>query len=230
MKSAFVCALLAFGSSISFGETVFELDFPAKEFKPVSKQMGLADKIDVSAENFIAGPDDKFAFQLSDDNARKKQTPNFSAGTGFPYLNGSVELTFKVTKQEPDSKVRLLHVFSPSKDGKSLLIYYFFVNEKGGFTTIVQCRNKHYKLNLPARLLSKTAFNTVKVAWDGKTMTVYHNGEKYEDAPLPAEYAEDAAKPRDWSTYGLLQMVIPDGDNWGNRVAIAGIKVENETK
>ncbi len=225
MKSALICALFAAGISFCYGETVLKLEFPNKEFKPETEKMKRTGKIDIGAENMVEGPDGKFAFVLSSANVEKKQTPKFSARY-FPYRAGSVELTFKVIKQLPKSKVRLAHVFSPAKNDGSLLIYYFFVNENNGFSSMIQCRKKQYKVNIPSHLIKKNIFNTVKVAWDRNKMTVFLNGNKYEDAVLPEEYAEEAAKPRSWSTFSLLPVIVADGDNWENCAAISAVKVE----
>ena len=226
MKSALICAAFAAAVSLCSGETVFKLDFPNREFKPQSRKMKQSNKPDIGPENFIETPDGKFAFMLSDANARKKQTPNFSAAAGFPYRAGCVELTFKVIKQQLRSKVRLLHVFSPAKNGGSTLIYYFFINENNGFSSMIQCRNKQCKISIPSHFIKKDIFNTVKVAWNSKNMTIFLNGKKYEDAALPEGYAEEAVKPRSWSTFGLLQTVVPDGDKWENRAAISSVTVE----
>lgn len=226
MKKTMICALFALGA-VCFGDTVFQLDFPAKELKAQGKSMPLVDKIQIGPENFTDAGDGKFAFQLSDANVQKKQFPSFFAGKGFPYAAGSVEFSFKVLKQLPGSPMRFLHVFSPSKDQQGLLIFYFYQNSEKAFVAGIQVGNKQHRVIIPARLIKADAFNRIKVAWNAQTLTVYLDGKKYDDCALSAEFAGFAAKPRDWSTFNILPVYPANGDKWENRAAVTDIRIES---
>ena len=229
MKKSMFCALFALGA-VCFGDTVFQLDFPAKELKAQGKSMPLVDKIQIGPENFVDAGDGKFAFRLSDANAQKKVFPSYFAGNGFPYAAGSVEFSFKVLKQQTGSPVRFLHVFSPSKDQQGLLIFYFYQNSEKAFVTGIQVGKEQYRIVIPARLIKADAFNKVRVEWNAGTLTAYLDGKKYGDCALPAGFAEFAAKPRGWSTFNVLPVYPANGDKWENRAAVTDIKIESAAK
>ena len=227
------CALLCGGAlSGSAQETLFELNFnnrnllPAKaagENRPI-KPLTLD-----PAANFPAGVRNTAGFRLSDANTRNSETLTFTANRNMNFKQGTVSFYFKPEKWPDNKKKRFLHVYSPGKEPKGLLIYYFYVDEKGGYVSALRMENASAKefvsVKIPAEEILKDTFQKIDVTWDGKKLTLYHNGDFQDEAELPAIFAEESAKPRSWGSLQILPVIISDGDDPQTRTVIDEIKI-----
>ena len=205
----------------------FKLSFPEKKFAPEAKSKAMITKAIISDENFIAGPDGKFAFVLTEKNAENKKVPAYSAAGNFPFTAGSAEVTFKILKRKPGSQLRILHVFSPAKDdAKSVLIYYMYIDVNGKANFGIQVGKKQVQVVVPAKMMTPDAFNTAKMVWNDKKLSVVMNGKVAGEVPMTADFAEVAAKKRGWSSIFIVPVFGGVNENWSNRAAIASIDIK----
>ena len=205
----------------------FKLDFPEKKFAPEAKSKAMITKAVITDENFVAGPDGKFAFVLTDKNAENKKVPAYSAAGNFPFAAGSAELTFKVLKRKPKTLVRMLHVFSPSKDEpKDVLIYYMYIDVAGNANIGIQVGKKQVAVVVPGNIMKADAFNTAKMTWNDKILTVTMNGEKVGEKVMDANFTAIVAKKRGWSSMFIAPVFGGVNEDWSNRVAIASIDIK----
>jgi len=230
MKKLSIAVLAVFAGVLCFGDVTFELRFPQKELKPQGKSTVAFKKFSCGPENFVPGPDGGFAFQLSDKNEQAKQHPGYNAVANVPFAKGSFEVCCKVSKRKPGTAVRLIHVYSPAKKTKDLLIYYCFINAGGDMMFMIQVKKEQFKLRIPKREFDAGKFNTFKLTWNAEKMACYLNGTLIEDRPLPPEFAAVAAQERTWSNLEVLPVFPHLRDAWENRIAVASLIFRDDDK
>lgn len=205
----------------------FKLSFPEKKFAPDATSKSMISKAIITDENFIAGPDGKFAFVLTDKNAEAKKVPTYSAVANFPFASGSAEVTFKVLKRKSGNQVRILHVFSPAKDdAKAILIYYMYIDSAGNAKLGIQVGKKQIAVTVPAKNMTADAFNTVKMTWNDKVFTASLNGKKVGEVPMTPDFAKFTAKKRGWSTLFITPVFNAGNEDWSNRAAVSYIDIK----
>ena len=205
----------------------FKLTFPQKTFAPEARSKAMVSKAVISDENFIAGPDGKFAFVLTEKNAENKKVPTYSAGSNFPFSAGSAEITFKLIKRKPKTQVRMLHVFSPAKDDpKAILIYYMYLDVNGNAQIGIQVGKKQVCVAVPEKMMTPDAFNTAKMTWNDKLLSVSMNGKTVGEAAMAAEFTEIVSKKRGWSSIFIVPIFSGSNEDWSNRVAISSIDIK----
>lgn len=223
--SLIVSALCIAGSCIATPH--FKLTFPEKKFVPDAKSKTMISKAIITDENFIAGPDGKFAFVITDKNAEAKKVPTYSAVANFPFAAGSAEVTFKVLKRKPGNQVRILHVFSPAQsDAAALLIYYMYIDPAGNAQLGIQVGKKQIAVTVPAKNMTADAFNTAHMTWNDKVFTASMNGQKVGEVPMTPDFAEFVAKKRGWSTLFITPVFNSSNEDWSNRAAVSFIDIK----
>ena len=75
-------------------------------------------------------------------------------------------------------------------------------------------------------MMTPDAFNTAKMVWNDKKLSVVMNGKVVGEVPMTADFAELAAKKRGWSSIFIVPVFGGVNENWSNRAAIASIDIK----
>lgn len=237
MKRIFI-SMMAAGAAWTTclaADTTFEMNFDGQTLKPGKaagdRSMGKAISVKKDA-NFVPGYNGKPAFVLSDANAEKKESIMFSAVKNVSFDKGSFSFWFKPIKTIEGKKSRFFHIYSPGAGNKGLIAYYFYCEPDGTYVSSIYVKDdagdERAVVRIPAGDLSADKFQKIDVTYDDKLLSVYLNGELIEDADMPANFAGESVKPRDWSSFMVLPVILSDGDDWASRIALDDVKIYNQ--
>lgn len=213
-----------------FGDVTFELQFPEKDFKAKTKNSRMFKPVSFGPENFLPGPENSFAFRLSDKNIAENVFPTFSGNTSVSLPHGSFEVTCKVLKRLPDTSARIMHLYSPAQEPNNLLIYYCFIDRKGNLVFMIQVNDRKFKLAIPAEKFKESEFNTFKLTWNSRRMSCFLNGKRIQDCALPEDFSEIAARKRIWSSLQILPVFPKLGDSGKNRIAVSSMFFKDDNQ
>ncbi len=219
--------MLLFATLLHGAEPIFHLSFDGKtltadqargEKKPIKP-------IELGVENFIPGVSQGDAFVRT-----RQEWPTYTANQNVNFEEGTVSFWFKPINWIDGKPARFLHIYSPVKGTKDVLIFYFMKRpttrelEMRIFSQLGETREM-VSLIVPADAVNAASWQKVDLAWDERSAVLYFNGEKVEEKPMVASFAEQVKLPRDWSSLGVLPVITSDGDDWDVRTAIDDIVI-----
>lgn len=225
-KINLVSGVLLLTSACFAADMSFSLTFDGKTVNPETTQgePNPVKKLKLSDENFVKGFNNKEAFVLTG-----QETPGYTANRIVNFGESTVSFWFKPVNWTQDKPARFLHIYSPSKDGKNLLIYYFLKNSSSNIIVKIVCNSNGSssvaEVTVPGDSVAQDVWQKIDVTWNAKTLTIYRNGEKVDEKPMPDAFAAVAQSPRNWTGFNVLPVFIADGDSWDIKTAIDNIAI-----
>ncbi|MEI8246071.1 MAG: LamG domain-containing protein [Lentisphaerota bacterium] len=225
-KNLLLSATVLLASACYAADVSFSLTFDGKTLNPESSQGDTKPikALTLTDDNFVKGLNNKEAFVLT-----KQESPGYTANGIVNFGESTVSFWFKPVNWIQDKPARFLHIFSPSQDKKSLLIYYFYKNAEGDIAMKIVGSNDARKdvaeVTIPGDSIAKDAWQKIDVVWNAKTLTIYRNGEKVDEKPMFDAFAALAQAPRDWTGFYVLPVYTSDGDDWNVKTAMDNITV-----
>jgi hypothetical protein len=225
-KINLVSGVLLLTSACFAADMSFSLTFDGKTVNP---ELPLTNKpvkaLTLNDDNFVKGFNNKDAFVLTN-----QANPTYTANSIVNFGESTVSFWFKPVNWMQDKPARFLHIYSPSKDKKSLLIYYFL--KKSGSNDIIakisgssSGVSNVTEVTIPGDSIAQDAWQKIDIAWNTKTLTIYRNGEKICENPMFEAFTELIKEARDWTGFGVLPVFISDGDSWDIKTAIDNVAV-----